>query len=454
MGQRRHPQLRVCSVLIAGTLLVVVATQWPAGGTEPLLRTYTVPHPTAALGVFLGSDAQGVERIPDFEQWLGREVTVGRTYLPGDTWSALRGPDFILEPWSAWRAAKPDRVLAINVPMVVPNEGGLSDTEVSARLRAGATGAYDLTFRHLADRLVATGASDSILSLGWEMNGTTYSSRCAPDPAAWKEYWRRIVTTMRSVPGQHFRFDFTANRGVDAIPWSDCYPGDDVVDIIGLDSYDQPPSGTFAGYISEPYGLQYHADFAAAHGKQLSFPEWGLFRNGDRPKYVRDMLEWIDSHNVAYQSITDYCPHGVWECTDNPQSSLAYRRELKLNDPTPTPSVPSAPPIKPPADVSTTPTVPTPTPTPTPTEPTPTVSTPIASTPAGPTPAVPTPSVKVPRVSVPRVRWTKAWAPAATPSAPAQQLPTPAPAPADLQRPSPTTLPPPSTTATKGGAYR
>lgn len=453
MDQRRHSQLRVCSVLIAGALLLVATTEWPAGGTEP------VPHPTAALGAFLGSDAQGVERIPDFERWLGREVTVGRTYLPGNTWSALRGPDFILEPWSAWRAAKPGRVLAINVPMVAPNEGGLSDTEVSALLKAGATGAYDPTFRQLADRLVAVGASDSILSLGWEMNGWSYSSRCAPDPAAWKEYWRRIVTTMRSVPGQHFRFDFTANRGADAIPWSDCYPGDDVVDIIGLDSYDQPPSGTFAGYVSQPYGLQYHADFAAAHGKQLSFPEWGLFRNGDRAKYVRDMIEWIDSHNVAYQSITDYCPHGVWECTDNPLSSLAYRRELELDNPTPTPSVPSAPRIKPPADAPT-PTEPTPT-EPTPAEPTPAEPTPAEPTPTPPTPAVttpaapaPSPSAEAPRASVPRVRWTKEWAPAATPSAPAQQSPTPDPAQADVPRPSPTTLPPPSTTATKGLAYR
>ena len=38
------------------------------------------------------------------------------------------------------------------------------------------------------------------------------------------------------------------------------------------------------------------------------------------------MAAWIADHDVVYQSITDYCPHGVWECADgNPEASAAYR---------------------------------------------------------------------------------------------------------------------------------
>ncbi|GAA4056380.1 glycoside hydrolase family 26 protein [Nonomuraea soli] len=295
--------------------------------------------PEPALGVFTGSDARGTARLPGFERWLGREVTVGRTYIPGETWAAFLGPDFILRPWTRWRAAKPGRILAINVPMVAPNEGRLSDAAVSVLLNAGAGGAFDLTFKHLARRLVTDNAGDSIIVLGWEMNGTTYSSRCGPDPTAWKAYWRRIVTVMRSVPGQKFRFDFTANRGRDAIPWTDCYPGDDVVDIIGLDHYDQPPFKSFQDYIAQPYGLQHHAQFAAAHGKPMSFPEWGLFRFGDRPDYVRQMLDWIDRHNVVYHSLSDYCPHGVWQCPSNPRSSADFRAAVQRMIPSLPPEV-------------------------------------------------------------------------------------------------------------------
>ena len=38
------------------------------------------------------------------------------------------------------------------------------------------------------------------------------------------------------------------------------------------------------------------------------------------------MSAWMRAHDVAYQTVTDYCPHGVWECGENVQSSQAYRR--------------------------------------------------------------------------------------------------------------------------------
>ncbi|BFO21650.1 hypothetical protein SHKM778_80380 [Streptomyces sp. KM77-8] len=191
--------------------------------------------------------------------------------------------------------------------------------------------------------------------LGWEMNGVTYTHRCGPDPEAWKTYWNRIVKTMRAVPGQRFRFDFTPSRGRDAIPWTECYPGDGTVDIIGMDSYDQPSGRSFDEQVREPYGLQAHVDFAKAHKKPVSYPEWGLFRNGDNPEYMRRMLAWMDRHKPLYNTVTDYCPHGVWQCDDNPESSRVYRSVLsgRTHDgepdtslppvPRPTPETPSPP---------------------------------------------------------------------------------------------------------------
>ncbi len=94
-----------------------------------------------------------------------------------------------------------------------------------------------------------------------------------------------------------------------------------------MDSYDQP-RGIFDDQVNEPYGLQEQVDFAAAHGKAISYPEWGLFRNGDNPEYMRRMLDWIDEHKPLYQTITDYCPHGVWQCGSNPKASEVYREIL------------------------------------------------------------------------------------------------------------------------------
>ena len=299
------------------------------GGTD---RTAVAAHPVP-FGAFLGSTESDAD-LARFSAWLGgARITVGHTYLPGNRWSDIEGSTALLGPWAAWRDAEPDRMLVVGVPMLPDNEAGLSDDRVRALLEQGAAGANDTHFAALARRLVALGAPDTVLTLGWEMNGSTYTSRCGPDPAAWKGYWRNIVDAMRAVPGQRFRFDFAPTRGADAHPWPDCYPGDDVTDVIGMDSYDlagsdPTRSAPFAEYVHEPYGLLAQVRFAAAHHKPVSYPEWGMYGGGDDPAYVSAMLAWIGTHNTLYQTVTDYCPHGVWGCADNPRSSAVYRAAL------------------------------------------------------------------------------------------------------------------------------
>ncbi|WP_189942054.1 glycoside hydrolase family 26 protein [Streptomyces aurantiogriseus] len=323
----------------------------PAGPS--LSAAPTTPAPgteSPAFGAFLDSGSRGVHRIRKLSRWLGNaDLRVGHTYLPGDRWSNIEGAPGFLETWARWRKAKDDRMFVLNVPMQERNEAGVSDDEVRSLLQQGAAGDFDHHFRALAERLVALGVPDTVLVLGWEMNGSTYTHRCGPDPEAWKTYWNRIVTTMRSVPGQAFRFDFTPSRGLDAVAWTQCYPGDATVDIIGMDAYDQPRGVSFDEQVNEPFGLQAHVDFAKLHNKPISYPEWGLFRNGDNVAYMRRMLAWIDEHKPLYNTVTDYCPHGVWQCPANPGSSRAYRSALfgRVDEPTPPPvlSEPPAPPV-------------------------------------------------------------------------------------------------------------
>ncbi|MFC9683224.1 glycoside hydrolase family 26 protein [Streptomyces sp. NPDC056948] len=334
------------------------AATTPAATTPaPATTTPAAGEEAPAVGVFLKSDARGVARMPLFSHWLGgTELRAGHTYLPGHRWRDIEGAPGFLDVWAHWRNAKSDRMLVLNVPMQERNEEGVSDSEVRRLLQRGAAGEFDHHFRVLAERLVELKVPDTVLVLGWEMNGTTYTHRCGPDPEAWKKYWNRIVTTMRSVPGQNFRFDFTPSRGRDAVPWTKCYPGDDTVDIIGMDSYDQPAGMSFEQQVKEPYGLQDHVDFAKAHGKPISYPEWGLFRNGDNAEYMRSMLAWMDEHKPLYNTLTDYCPHGVWQCGANPKSSSLYRSSLFGRTdqatpplvPTPKPTPPGTTP--PPAD--------------------------------------------------------------------------------------------------------
>lgn len=348
-----------------------VAPVAPAAPEPPVAPEPPAAPRLPAFGAYVDYDgSRGTARIAELSRWLGNaDLTVGHTYLPGDRWSNIEGLPGFLDVWADWRRAEEDRMFVLNVPMLERNEEGVSDREVRGLLRRGAAGLYDHHFRALAQRLVDQKIPDTVIVLGWEMNGITYTHRCGPDPEAWKKYWNRIVTTMRAVPGQKFRFDFNPTRGRDAIPWTQCYPGDDTVDIIGMDSYDQPRGLSFDEQVTEPYGLQAHVDFAKAHGKPISYPEWGLFRNGDNPEYMRRMLAWMDEHKPLYNTLTDYCPHGVWQCGSNPKASEVYRQVLMGRKdtvptvppvPTPVPPVPTPEPPKP--TVPVTPPVPLPPP--------------------------------------------------------------------------------------------
>ncbi|MFF4397006.1 glycoside hydrolase family 26 protein [Streptomyces sp. NPDC001480] len=331
----------------------------PKPPKPPAVTPPAIPDLGSAFGAFLSSEADGVARIPQLSHWLGgAELRVGHTYLPGNDWSEIEGDLDFLDAWARWRNEKADRMLVLNVPLQERNEAGVSDSDVRQLLRRGAAGEFDHHFRALAERLVRLKVPDTVLVLGWEMNGVTYTHRCGPDPETWKTYWRRIVTTMRSVPGQKFRFDYAPSRGRDSVPWTQCYPGDATVDIIGMDSYDQPTGESFDEQVKEPYGLQAQVDFAKAHGKLISYPEWGLFRNGDNAEYMRRMLAWMDEHKPLYNTLTDYCPHGVFQCRSNPKSADVYRAYLfgRTDEATPAPTPTPAP-------------VPKPTPKPTPTAP-------------------------------------------------------------------------------------
>lgn len=329
----------------AGAGVVRVADPLPPAAPTPPAPTTPTPPAKArpAFGAYLDYGARGVTRMAELSEWLGgAELRVGHTYLPGDRWSNIEGRSGFLDVWADWRGEKADRMLVLNVPMLERNEEGVPDAEVRQLLRQGAAGQFDHHFRALAERLVELKVPDTVIVLGWEMNGTTYTHRCGPDPEAWKTYWQRIVTTMRAVPGQKFVFDFTPSRGRDAVPWTECYPGDDTVDIVGMDAYDQPAGLSFDEQVKEPYGLQAHVDFAKSHGKAISYPEWGLFRNGDNAEYMRRMLAWMDEHQPLYNTLTDYCPHGVWQCSRNPKASEVYRSVLsgRTDEPVTEPAIP------------------------------------------------------------------------------------------------------------------
>ena len=203
----------------------------------------------------------------------------------------------------------------------------------SATLEAAAAGADDARFRALGALLVKDGFARAIIDLGREMTGGWYnwSERRCPrtEPDCYVLAWRYAVDAMRSVPGQHFRFLWTAFPGAAAA--TDAWPGAAYVDLVGTDVYDWygGPHDTYPHtasgqldhdakwrqILTAPGGLDWLAQLSRLTGKPAAIPEWGLdfrsFGGGDDPAFITRMLAWQHAHHAigVYWAVQHVAPH-------------------------------------------------------------------------------------------------------------------------------------------------
>jgi hypothetical protein len=284
---------------LALALLLVLA-----GATAP---APAVAAPGDQLGAYTGAgNTQGSQA---FGTRVGRTLTHAHDFVDATTWASMNDVAWLAQKW---RLAGYTNGLVLTVPMI-PDSGGT--------LASGAAGEYNQHFRTLAETLVANGQQTAVLRLGPEFNGNWFpwSIGVANGGALYAAYFRQIVNAMRAVPGSSFRFDWCANMGsaytasgaqLDA---ESAYPGDAYVDYIGLDVYDQSwatwkadPAARWNEFLNVRHGLRWHERFAAAHGKPMTFPEWGLASRadgnggGDTPFFVEQMYWWLHAHDVAY----------------------------------------------------------------------------------------------------------------------------------------------------------
>lgn len=214
------------------------------------------------------------------------------------------------------------------------------------------SGKFDGYFEKIASLLKGRGLDDIVLRLGWEGNLQSYPWIAGSNVAQYKSCFRRIVKTMRSVvPGLKFdwhngkrtRFDNEA---------ADLYPGDDVVDMIGLSYYDRDldnrtqanwNESAQSGTLANPIGIEKWLDFAKKRGKKLSVAEWGITNrgpdtryyqgSGDNDLFIKNMFNFFKSNskNIAYESYFN-CTGGedpsvyiLYPSSYNPKSSRMYQ---------------------------------------------------------------------------------------------------------------------------------
>jgi hypothetical protein len=259
------------------------------------MATNTVTASQPLLGVYVGNGAPGGE--PDFlatAQWLGRTPDFAMIFLNHNSWG-----DFDASvPWALSQWTGHEKLL-VSVPLI----------PYGADLATAATGAYNSHYLAAAQKLAAYDPNMT-LRVGWEMNGEGWWPWSASgNPDAYVAAFRQLVDTFRSV-SPNFTFDWSPNIGTRAIDAEKVYPGDAYVDSIGLSIYEntqwtagQTAAQRWDAMMNMPHGLQWQKDFAAAHGKQMSYAEYSS--NYDDGAFVNEMAAWIKSNNVAFHSWWD-----------------------------------------------------------------------------------------------------------------------------------------------------
>jgi hypothetical protein len=219
---------------------------------------------------------------------------------------------------------------------------------------ACARGDFDDHFRRIGAALADAGAGRALIRLGWEYNRGSHDHPWGIDTAgeipAYVACFRREAEALKSAaPG--LRIEWTNGRYTRmAVSPTRAYPGDDVVDVVGIHYYDNPnyprqstqaewDRQSTMTYAGGPMGIATWLPWAAKHSKKLAVSEWAVWgvagftgsvdRKGDDPVYVRNMHAFLEAHApaIAYENYFDCLDrHRLFPDTRFPKASAAYRQ--------------------------------------------------------------------------------------------------------------------------------
>ncbi|GAA1428278.1 hypothetical protein GCM10009616_07500 [Microlunatus lacustris] len=291
-------------------------------GQVPLIGKSKLPWNSVVFGH--GGDPAG------FESWRKRPVDGVLTFPARNSWNDM----------GQLPSRRAGDLMIYSIPTFPEGIGG-SNAKVAA-------GNYDSDIRALATKMKNAGwnTDRTVIRLGWENNGNWYQwGQDRGGSEAYKAAFRRFVTQSRAAGLSNVKWDWNLNKGPQAynagVSWTTGYPGDDVVDVIGLDAYDMwNPSFTDAQWEANMMrrnpGLQEVADFARSHKKQMALDEWGVVHDahggGDNPFYMGKMFGWLKANAdvIAWENTYDhdgapsYFNHKLSD-GGNPKAAAQYR---------------------------------------------------------------------------------------------------------------------------------
>lgn len=344
--------------IIAVTALLAVAAGVPfiarAAQAEPSSPAVVSPASAAAVlpiasqglrpnpgllnpSVLAAKQAELGTRIRWTTQFLGmrgdrQDPATGAAEMTASAWGLIG------KPGAPLAQVKADTRTVLAIPLAFGSTNAKTDNGVTVRrnLTETASGRWDNEYRTVAKMLVDAGMTDTIIRIGWEGNGAWYPwAATNGSTEEYKAAYRHVVDVFRAA-STDFRFDYTVVRPNWETVGVDAYPGDQWVDIISMDVYyseDATPGWSQSRWDQEFLPtLRHHADFAAAHGKLLGYPEWAVVKV-DEPAFVENFHAFMaalpdsGAGSVLYQSYFDIDNNKTsHSLAAHPQTKAAYLR--------------------------------------------------------------------------------------------------------------------------------
>jgi beta-mannanase len=208
-------------------------------------------------------------------------------------------------------------------------------------------GAFDALWTRIGQALAGYPKRRTFyVRLGHELNGT-FAWGPQRDARKYVAAFRRCALILKAtVPG--VQIDWNWLRRPNGVAYEAAYPGDDVVDVVGMDPYGNQdgldtPAGV-AQYLSategaSPAGPASALAWAKARGKKVGWAEWGVTVEpgvGDRdyPLYIEAMFDFLKANAefVAYDIYFEIDASGegrgrnhlLGPGTDAPRASQRY----------------------------------------------------------------------------------------------------------------------------------
>ena len=282
------------------------------------------------VGAFLGTGPAALERADAMEQWLGIALDAQTVFEPWDRrpdeidrqfdrlediWAAGRVPLLTWEPFTPTPAATPSDL----VPRAAA--GGYDDylTEFAAALAdwvAGPDGELDTA----DDRRC-------YLRPMHEANGDWYpwAPACAGfDPASYVRLWRRLhrIVADAGVPSDRVSWIWAINHvDVGDVPAESLFPGDGVVDLVGVDGFNWGATQPWSEWRSPDVVFGEALDrVQSLSDRPVCVPEFGSTSvtvdgvdTGRKNDWLRDAFAYFRERDVALAAYFDIEKETDWQ---------------------------------------------------------------------------------------------------------------------------------------------